>query len=395
MITSEIIAMILQYGALLLLALIVAEIFKRIRQSEVIGYILLGIILGPSFLSLIHTSEVFEFLSELGAMMLLFVAGLETNIEMISRGGKIAILLAILGVTFSFFFVMIPVYLMTNNFVLAVFAGSASVATSVGISIKVFSDLGLIRSEEAQLIIISAVLDDIIGIIFLSIAISVVTSGVVKIQNVIQIIASVVAFFIFMIGLSVIISRYVLEFIDRLKASGAREVFAFSFALLAGYLAYAYGLSPIIGAYMAGLILAGSEAREEIIRDISPIAFITTPIFFINVGVSADIKVAGAAFIPAVIISVAACIAKVISGVLSLDPRQPSNLRKGVILGIGMMPRGEVGLIFLKVGDSLGILSPGWYFSLLIMVMTTTFIAPILLTIILERYKAESRRVIE
>jgi len=388
-VVTDIVTKLYTYGIAIIACLIMAEVFKRMKQSEILGQVLVGILLGPYVLGVIHPSEIWDFLSELGALTLLFITGLETNIKEVMKSGLAASILAICGVTFSFFLVFPIVYLLTRSFILALYIGAMLCATSVGITARVFAEFGRLKSIEAQTIIVSAVLDDILTVFLLILATNFAVVGTVSPEFLVNLFWSLVVFLLSMLGLSVLFTSYVVPQLRKLKARGAVLYFSFGFALLSAVASARVGLSPIIGAYIAGVMLSEAGMRDEILRDISPIAHITVPVFLLNIGLRINIYLIAEAFVLGLVFSAIAIIAKVLSG-FPAGKIQKLGKRSSVILGVGMAPRGEVGLIFASIGLSMGILNDMWYATTVFVVLVSTFLTPIALRYLLAGGESSS-----
>ncbi|MHA1589496.1 MAG: cation:proton antiporter [Candidatus Njordarchaeales archaeon] len=382
---SETIHTLYLFGITLGIALLISEIFRRLEQSEVVGQVFVGILLGPYVLGVIRPNEIFEFIAELGAIILLFIAGLETDVKELSKSSLAAGLLALFGVILSFIPAFIILYPITMNAVLSFYISAALCATSVGITVRVFSEFGKLKSREAQTVIAAAVVDDVISVFLLTLAINFATAKELGFQEVFNIVWSMIVFFLAMLGLSVIITTHVVPRLWRLKVRGAVLIFSITLAILAGYAAAQIGLSPIIGAYIAGLMLAETGLKDEILRDVSPIAFITVPVFLVNIGLKVNINALWKALFLGTILSIVAILGKILSGYPVMKVIKNDEKPSPLLLGSGMVPRGEVGFIFATIGLTIGVLNDYWYANLVYVILVTTFIAPILLRFLLKR----------
>jgi len=372
------------YGVALLAGLLVAEVSKRIRQSEIIGQILVGIILGPYVLGILRPNEIFEFISMLGMLTLLFIAGLETDVGVIIRSGKAAAILAVGGAVLTIIMTLPIAYLFTGSFAIAFYVGVALCATSIGITVRVFADFERLKSDEAQLIIVAAVLDDLLSVILLGLVIDLATAGTLTVQRVFKILSLTGAFFAAVLVFGVFFTKYIAPKVWMLRSRGAMLVFCFSLALLVSFIAAYVGLSPIVGAYFAGVILAETEIRNSVLTDVSPIAVVTVPIFLINIGMKISFVSPGKAVLMGVLFSVIAVLSKFLGGILTgMVQKQDKN--SSYILGIGMVPRGEVLLIFADLGLTLHVIDNTWYTALVLVALVTTFLTPIFLKNLLLR----------
>ncbi len=395
----EIVNDLFVYSIALLVGLLAAEISKRGRQSEVIGQVLVGIILGPYVLGILRPSTVIEFISMLGAITLLFIAGLETDIRMILKSGPSATVLAIGGFAFTILLILPLVFFVSSNIILAVFMGFALSATSIGITVRVFSDFGKLREWEAQTIVVAAVLDDLLVILFLVPVVDAVAAGAFSPHDFFEVLVPVGFFMLGLLIFGVLFVLYVAPRLWLLESRGAIIIFSFGFALFIGFLAAYVGLSPIVGAYFAGLILAETEMRDEILTGVSQVAFLTVPIFMINIGMKIDVGVLGEAILVGLAVCALAVLGKLIGGIIAGKIRGAKG-KSPYVLGMGMVPRSEVVLIFAEIGLLMNIIDAMWYAVLVVVVLITTFLTPLVLKYLLvggdtshdKNYKDDSRR---
>ncbi|NET00890.1 MAG: cation:proton antiporter [Sphaerospermopsis sp. SIO1G2] len=328
-------------------------------------------------------SEVVSVLAELGVIILLFEIGLESNLKELMEVGIQAVLVAIVGVVAPF--AAGTVGLMTLfgiSAVPAIFAGAALTATSIGITSKVLSELKCLNSKEGQIILGAAVIDDVLGIIVLAVVASLAKDGAVDVSNVIYLIISATAFLIGAIILGNVFNKGFVAIADLLKTRGGLVIPAFVFAFMMAYLADIINLEAILGAFAAGLVLEETDKRKELQRQVLPIADLLVPIFFVAVGAKTDLSVLNPSIpsnreglIMAIFLIVIAIIGKLITGLAVFG--QPGINR--LAIGVGMIPRGEVGLVFAGVGAASGALSKPLGAAIIMMVIITTFLAPPLL----------------
>ncbi|WP_016949908.1 cation:proton antiporter [Anabaena sp. PCC 7108] len=328
-------------------------------------------------------SEVVSVLAELGVIILLFEIGLESNLKDLMEVGIQAVLVAVVGVVVPF--AAGTVGLMTLfgiSAIPAIFAGAALTATSIGITSKVLSELGRLNSKEGQIILGAAVLDDVLGIIVLAVVASLAKDGVVDVGNVIYLIISATSFLVGAIVLGNVFNKSFVAIADKLKTRGELVIPAFIFAFIMAYLAAVIHLEAILGAFAAGLVLEETDKRKELQKQVIPIADMLVPIFFVTVGAKTDFGVLNPAIpsnreglIMATFLITVAIIGKVITGLAVFG--QPNINR--LAIGVGMIPRGEVGLVFAGVGAASGVLSKPLGAAIIMMVILTTFLAPPLL----------------
>jgi len=339
-------------------------------------------------------SEVISVLSEIGVMILLFEIGLESDLQGLLKVGPQAAVVAIVGVVAPFTAGTLGlVTLFHVDLVPAIFAGAALTATSIGITAKVLAEIQRLTSREGQIIIGAAVLDDILGIIVLAVVASLAKTGTVEVSNVIYLILSSVVFLVGSVVLGRLLSPFFLGMVDRLTTRGSLLIPSLIFAFVLGYVAVILQLEAILGAFTAGLVLGETEKRRELEEQILPIADMLVPVFFVCVGARTDISVLNplepenrAGLIIASFLVVVAILGKVVTGATVFG--QPGINRWAI--GIGMVPRGEVGLIFAAVGSASGVLSKSLEASIIVMVILTTFLAPPLLRLVFKPQAEEN-----
>ena len=333
-------------------------------------------------------SEVISLLSELGVIILLFEIGLESDLKELIRVGPQAGVVAVVGVVAPFATGTAGlVYLFGVPVVPAIFAGAALTATSIGITAKVLAELGQLTSKEGQIIIGAAVLDDILGIVVLAVVAALVKTGEVQISSIVFLIISAGAFLIGSIVLGRFISPFIIGLVNQMKTRGQVLLTGLIFAFALSYIATVIQLEAILGAFAAGLILAETDKRKELEEQVIPVADILVPIFFVCVGARTDLSVLNPTvptnregLVIAAFLIIVAILGKVITGFTVFGQE---SLNK-VAIGVGMIPRGEVGLVFAGVGSASGALSESTEAAIIMMVIITTFVAPPLLRLVFQ-----------
>ncbi|MBT3445739.1 cation:proton antiporter [bacterium] len=378
---------------------VLSSIFVRFKQPEVLGELTAGVILGT--LGLIPLlgqpgHEVLFLLSEVGVAILLFEIGLETDLNELLSVGLPSLTVAILGVVVPFFLGFYSVYLLgdlgfisseSSLFLTALTIGATLTATSVGITARVLSELNKLKAIESKVILGAAVIDDVIGLIILAIVGGLISSSnlgqdvSIEFSSVAIITGKAFGFLFLAIVIGRLFTTKLFIFIHSLKARGSLLLGALSYTFIFAFLAQFAGLAPIIGAFAAGLLLAKTNQKTLIEDRLKPVADVFIPIFFIMVGAAVDISVFNpfikeniAVIILALVLFVIAIIGKLVSGLGAFSLKANK-----LVIGIGMIPRGEVGLIFASMGLATGVLNSSDYSALTVMVMLTTFIAPPLL----------------
>jgi Kef-type K+ transport system membrane component KefB len=359
------------------------------RLLTVLGELLAGVFMGPSLLGLVHPTETLTLLGEIGVMLLLFEVGLESDLQSFLRVGPSAAVVALIGVAVPFALGYGVAAMLHVTTLQAIFVGATLTATSVAISARVLSDLGRLQSREGNIILGAAVLDDILGLVILSVMVGLAESGTISWLAIAQTAGLAILF------LSVAIlfgNRYATLFsklVNRLNTRGALVITALTFALLLGYVAEEVRVAPFVGAFAAGLILAPTEHQRLIEERLKPITDVFVPIFFVLVGVAVNLNHLNpfnpqnrSILLLAGGLTLVAIIGKLVSGWGVLD----RTVNRWVV-GIGMVPRGEVGLIFAGVGLGAHIITEAQYGAILIVVAVTTFLSPVFLKRLLHNGK--------
>ncbi|HEY9831302.1 MAG TPA: cation:proton antiporter [Stenomitos sp.] len=339
-------------------------------------------------------SEVISILAELGVVILLFEIGLESDLKELIRVGPQAAVVAVIGVVVPFAAGTAGlIYLFNIPPIPAIFAGAALTATSIGITAKVLAEIGRLSSPEGQIIIGAAVLDDVLGIIVLAVVASLAKTGEIQIGNVIYLIISAAVFLLGAILLGRFLSPYFVALVNEMKTRGQLLLTALIFAFILSYIGAVIHLEAILGAFAAGLVLAETDKRRELEEQVIPVADMLVPIFFVVVGAKTDLGVLNPTIpanreglILAVFLIGVAILGKVVTGLFVFG--QPGINR--LAIGVGMIPRGEVGLVFLGVGSASGVLSPAMEAAIIMMVILTTFVAPPLLRFVFQESELET-----
>nr|WP_242028891.1 cation:proton antiporter [Coleofasciculus sp. FACHB-712] len=338
--------------------------------------------LSPAALTSVYESqsEVISVLAELGVIILLFEIGLESDLKQLKEVGSQAAIVACVGVAVPFAAGTAGLMMFFHTPAIpAIFAGAALTATSIGITSKVLSELGQLKSKEGQIIVGAAVIDDVLGIIVLAVVASLAKTGEIDVANVIYLIVSATAFLLGSILLGGIFNQTFNAIVEKFKTRGNVVMPAFIFAFFMAFLGSAIHLEAILGAFAAGLVLDETDARNELDELVKPIADLLVPIFFVTVGARADLGVLNptvpenrAGILIAAFLMVVAILGKVVTGWAVFG--QPGINR--LAIGVGMIPRGEVGLVFAGIGSASGVLDKPLEVSIIIMVILTTFLAP-------------------
>jgi Kef-type K+ transport system membrane component KefB len=362
-------------------AKIMAEIFERLRQPAVVGEILAGVIIGPSLLSWAQPSDIVSILAEIGVIFLLFTVGLETRPQAIFQVGKRAAVVGILGVILPFVAGYFIAVAWGGSFPEAMFIGAAMVATSVGITARVLGSMGLLDTETARIILGAAVIDDILGLIILSL-VSAVSQGAVSYYDLAKTAAAAILFTTFVALIGSKIMTTLAPIVKRLRLSAPFFNLGLILCLGLSVASIYVGVAAIIGAFLAGMALAeATEDNVKMHRLTSGITEFLVPFFLVNIGMQLDLAVFRDMSVVALalIITVAAVITKFVGcslGAWGMTPREMAQV------GVGMIPRGEVGIVVAQIGLGLGVISGHFFASVLFMAVATTLIAPPLIKLL-------------
>jgi Na+:H+ antiporter len=362
---------------------VLAEVFEHLRQPPVVGEILAGVLLGPSLLNMVHPSEMTLGMAEIGAIFLLFTVGLDTRPNELLQVGWIATLVATAGVIVPFILGFGYMKLGDHSAVESIFVGAAMVATSVGITARVLADMGALSTRVARVILGAAVIDDILGMIVLAV-VSSLSEGRVNYLSLAIVTAEAVGFSLLVIFFG---SRIIGRFHPTVAKLRARNsAFTLSVLLCLGLsLASMYiGMAAIIGAFLAGLALADHSPQYRLRENAHPIMEFLTPFFFVLLGAQVDLRTMTDPKILATagIVCVLAILSKLVGcglGAISL------GVKDALRIGVGMVPRGEVGLIVAAVGLNLHTIPDSIYTVVVIMSIVTTLFSPPVLRVILPR----------
>ena len=391
---------IIGVGILLFAAKLMAELFLRLKLPIVLGELIAGMIVGPFALGglqiidgkqLLQINDEIKILGEMGAIVILFMAGLEMTPKEFLKGGKAALVVGTLGVVIPFFVGLTVFQLFGFDALQSMLIATALTATSIAISIQVLSEFGKLKTPEARLIIGAAIIDDILAIAVLSVVTSIAgTDGGVDNIDITEVtitILQVLGFFAIMLIVSVVVIPKVIT--PRIwKAKGSVEGIATAAFFGAAALAGSIGLSPIVGAFAVGMALSTSKVFDKIENYVGKIGLIFAPLFFAIIGAQVDLRAVdlNILLLSAVIVVVAVTTKLFGCGLPAMYFLK--SKQKGLRVGIGMISRGEVGLIVAGVGITAGILTSEVYSTIIIMVVVTTIITPIWLKI---EYRKEQR----
>jgi Kef-type K+ transport system membrane component KefB len=401
-------------------ARLLAELMVRVQLPTILGELVAGVLIGVSGLHLIvppdtqvqlstwglgllgsladlspetvqavyaETFPNLEAVSQIGLFALLFLTGLESELDELVAVGAQATTVAVTGVVLPFALGTAGLYYLFHvPMIPSIFAGASMTATSIGITASVFGELKFLRTREGQTVIGAAVLDDILGIVILAVVVSLAGGEGFSLGPILKLVAAAGVFVAAALFLSRTAAPAFDWVLDQLKAPGEVVVAAFVVLSLCCFVAQAIGLEAALGAFAAGLILSGSKHTHAIQDTIKPLVALFATIFFVLIGTGMDLSVLNPldpanreGLVVAAFLLTVAIVGKVAAGWSYVSKEKTNRL----VVGLGMMPRGEVGLIFLGLGTQAGLLTKPLEAAILLMVIGTTFLAPILLRVVL------------
>ncbi len=372
-----------QFLGILVVMLTAAKVFgflaQRVGQPAVLGELIGGVVVGKSVLGLVDPHvEAIQLISELGVVILLFAIGLETDLGRLLKVGVTSLAVAVVGVALPFVLGFVACRLMGQSTVVSIVAAATLTATSVGITARVLSDLGRLHEPEGQIILGAAVIDDVLGLLILGIVGEVAEGREVSFVGVLQTTASAVGFLV----AALLIGRHVVPIIfrrvGRIELPGTATALALVTAFGLAWLADRCGSALIIGAFAAGLVVVRAPQSHEIERGITEIGHFFVPLFFVAVGAAVDLNAMNpvdprsrqSLFIGVVLILVG------VAGKLTAGYAPFWFRGNKLVIGVGMVPRGEVGLIFAQAGLASGVFDAGLFGAVTMMVIVTTLFAP-------------------
>ena len=378
-----------QFLALLVVVLTAAKILgalaQGIGQPAVLGELLAGIVVGSSVLGFLDPKqETIHLLAELGVIILLFEIGLDTDLRKLLQVGGASIAVALSGVILPFATGYTICRALGMEELVAIFTGATLTATSVGITARVLSDLGRLQEPESQIVLGAAVIDDIIGLIILTVVAGIAGGQEVTIFDVTWTTAVAFGFLIVTLVVGSFIVPLLIRWVGEIDLPGTATMIAVILAFSLAWLAEALGSALIIGAFAAGVLLARTPRAHEIERGVASLGHFFVPIFFVSVGAAVDLRLLNPldsgnhrTLLIAGVLILVAIVTKFAAGYAPFWFRGNKK-----VIGVGMIPRGEVGLIFATLGLTAGVFDASLFGAVTLTVMATTFVAPPLLRIL-------------
>lgn len=363
-------------------------ISKRLKQPAVLGEILIGVLVGPALLGLIEPNETIEHMSEIGVILLMFIAGLETDVKEMKESGKAASFIAIGGVFVPLGFTLGVALLFGMDFTSALFLGAISTATSVSITVQALREMGQLNTRQGITILSSAIIDDILGIIIITLIVASVrpTAG----GSIYAVIGKIVLFFVIVAFIGVTFVKLLNKYTKIMVVGDRIITFSLIFCLGLAFVAEELGVAAITGAYFAGVTLSQTTYRNKVSYQIQNIAYsIFTPMFFVSIGFKVSFGGMSGVMVFGLTMVLMAILGKLVGcgGIARLNG---FNKRESLQVGIGMVPRAEVALIVTNLGMNLSIIGQDVFTTVIIMVLSTTLITPPLLKMVFSTRESKN-----
>lgn len=392
----------MNYDYLLYLAIILIStkllglVTRRAHMPQVVGALLAGLILGPACLDLIHGSTFLNQISEIGVIVLMFMAGLETDTEELKRSGFASFIIALFGVLVplaggfgvAYFCHVASPDLSASELLQNIFIGIILTATSVSITVETLKEMGKVSTKAGTAILGAAIIDDILGIV----ALTMITSMADPSTNILLVLLKIAGFFVFAVVFGIAFGFMMQKWISLDPKPNRRHVIlTFAFCLIMSFCAeHFFGVADITGAYVAGLVLSHSSKREVIYREFDTVSYLlVAPVFFASIGLKVELSsMSSNLLIFTGLLLVVAILTKIIGCGLGAKAMKYST-KESFQIGIGMISRGEVALIVANKGEALGLISDSLYAPIVVTVVITTIITPILLKAAFKDKKKE------
>ncbi|MDQ0148583.1 cation:proton antiporter [Eubacterium multiforme] len=389
----------LSYGFLLDIAIILLSTkllgiaTKKFKMPQVVGALMAGIILGPAMFDILHETEFINQMAALGVIVLMFTAGLETDLKELKRTGKASAIIALLGVIVPLIGGFVVAYIFnsgelshasTSTLLQNIFIGVILTATSVSITVETLKELGKLNTKAGSTILGAALIDDILGVIALTIVTSLADSSV----HIGIVLLKIVLFFVFSISIGYLFYMFFKKWVQMYNKDKRRFVIvAFVFCLLLSFAAEEFfGVADITGAFIAGLIISNTERTKYINSRFETLSYILlSPIFFASIGIKVELSNMSSIIVIFTLILLVISIASKIIGCFLGAKICKYNNDEAIQIGVGMISRGEVALIVANKGIAVGLMNPAFLAPVVIVVVLTTVITPILLKVVFKK----------
>lgn len=378
---------ILQITIILIFSMIATVISRRINIPEVVGQMLIGIVLAPTVLGWIHGGETIEVMSEIGVILLMFLAGLESDTKTLKNNLLSSVLVAVTGLIVPLLIFGLIFFYTGKDMSTSFFCGIVFAATSVSITVKVLQEYGMLSSKAGNIILGAAVVDDILAILTLSIFTSL-SSGSVDLWK--EILIQII-FFSFLVVIYKLIPK-LWKYVDRLPIYAKNTTMALIICLGLSLLADKVGVSSVIGSFFAGVAISHTDISDKIGEYISAIGYVIfIPIFFVSIAISVNFDILFKHPIFIILLTLVAILTKLVPSYF-MGRVTKLDYHSSLLVGTGMVSRGEMALIVSQIGLSTAIITTDTYSELVIIVILTTLVAPFLIKMAINMSNKESKK---
>ncbi|WP_268912528.1 cation:proton antiporter [Lentilactobacillus sp. SPB1-3] len=368
-----------QIALILITTLLASAVSQRVGLPAVIGQLLVGVLLGPGVFGLLANNHLMHVGSELGVIILMFIAGIESDLDLLKKYFRPAILVAMCGVIAPMILFYAYGMFMGQGFERAVFWGVIFAATSVSISVEVLRELKRLDTPEGATILGAAVVDDIIAVVLLSVFVSIFGVGGDSNLNLATATILQIGYFVVVFLLVKWVVSFILRLAERLPIYRSVAIVSLTICFLMAYTADAIGLSAVVGAFFAGVAVSQTKYQEVIANSVSSVGYtFFIPIFFVSIGL--DMKFDGVLnnLVFLIVMSILAVVTKLYGGALGAR-MAGMNGKSAMAIGSGMVSRGEMALIIAQIGISAKLIAPELYSEIIIVIIISTIVAPVFL----------------
>lgn len=352
---------------------------RRIGIPAVIGQLLVGVFLGSAGLHLVQTNELVHEFSEIGVILLMFLAGLESDLALLRKYFKPGLLVAVFGVILPLVFGLGTGEAFQVSFKESVFFGIILAATSVSISVEVLKELNVVNTKEGSTILGASVVDDILAVLILSLSIPFFTGGATNETPLSLLLIEQVLYFVLIFALVKWIAPYLIQLAEKLFANAAIIITSLVICLGMSYLADFVGLSSVIGAFFAGIAVSQTRVKQEVMHNVEALGYaIFIPVFFVSIGLDVSFENFGKRLLFIVAFTIVAIVSKLLGGFLG-SKIAGFETNSALMVGAGMISRGEMALVILQIGHQSNMIEPQYYSPLVIIILLSTLLSPLIL----------------
>lgn len=380
----------LYIGIILIFTKAFGMMTRKIHLPQVVGALIAGILMGPSVFNIVPDSSSIELLAEIGVLLIMFNAGLETDFSTMKKSIKSSLVIGIFEVLFCLLFGTLFAYLFGISGLKGVFIGVLLTATSLGIVVEALREMGKVKTRVGSSVLGLSVVDDIIGIIILTVILNIATADTFSLTTIVFLLLKICAFFIFALLMGFVVQKSFKKMYEMNGNTRHVSILALAFCFIMAFCAEQFGLADITGAYIAGLILCNIKSAEYIEYKTEILSYLLfSPIFFASIGLKTELNGATPYVIKfAIGLMIVAVLTKILGNFFGAKICKFSN-KVAIGIGFGMVCRGEVTLIMANKGIAINLLDSKLFPSVVLMVIFTTLITPLLLTYYFKKIDTE------